>query len=137
MQPHELVGYSILQTSAVTNLLATSTASVWYGLRPLGDALPCINYYEIAGGNRWHGMEMQRVSINCRAEGVDDAKAIARAVLDLFTGTNGDGVYGTQDGFDVARASLANDGGVIPEIEDRCYNAPVDIYLVYAASTVS
>jgi hypothetical protein len=137
MTGHEAVGYSLLQTSAVTSLLASSTGSVWYGLRPLDDNLPCINYYEIAGGQRWNGMEQQRFSINCRAEKPADAKAIARAVLDLFVASNGSGIYGTMNNFDVARASLANDGGLIPEPEDRCYNAPVDIYLVYAATTVS
>jgi len=137
MQGHEAVGYSLLQTSAVTSLLYSSTASVHHGTRPLDDNLPCINYYAIPGGDRWNGMERERFSINCRASSQSVAVAIKRAVLDLFVASNGTGIYGTMNNFDVARASLANDGGLIPEPEDRCYNAPVDIYLVYAATTVS
>lgn len=136
MTAHELVGYSLLQTSAVTSLLATSNASVFYGLRPIDTTTPCINYYELPGTRRY-GMESVQVSINCRADSAATAREIARAVVDLFQGTAGSGVYGTQNGFDVARASLAQDQGLIPETEDRIFNAPVDVTLVYATSTVS
>jgi hypothetical protein len=62
---------------------------------------------------------------------------LARLVLDLFTGSTGTGVFGIMNNFEISRASLANDGGLIPEPEDGIYNAPIDIRIVYPISTVS
>jgi len=129
-----MIGWTLLQTSAVTNIVSTR---VYHGLRPEGTAVPSINYYELGGGVRANGIEIQSFSINCRASTAGAARNLARSVLDLFTGTSGTGIYGTQNGFDIARASLRNDNGLVPEITDNVYNAPIDIAVAYAISTIS
>jgi len=129
-----MIGWTLLQTSAVTNIVSTR---VYHGLRPEGTAVPPINYYELGGGVRANGIEIQSFSINCRASTAGAARNLARSVLDLFTGTSGTGIYGTQNGFDIARASLRNDNGLVPEITDNVYNAPIDIAVAYAISTIS
>jgi hypothetical protein len=58
-------------------------------------------------------------------------------VMDTFIGSNGDGTYGYNNTFEVSRASLSVDGGLIPEPEDGIYNSPVDVRIVYPVSTVS
>jgi len=129
-----MIGWTLLQTSAVTNIVSTR---VYHGLRPEGTAVPSINYYELGGGVRANGIEIQSFSINCRASTAGAARNLARSVLDLFTGTSGTGIYGTQNGFDIARASLRNDNGLVPETTDNVYNAPIDIAVAYAISTIS
>lgn len=134
MKPYQMIGWTLLQTSAVTNIVSTR---VYHGLRPEGTAVPSINYYELGGGVRANGIEIQSFSINCRASTAGAARNLARSVLDLFTGTSGTGIYGTQNGFDIARASLRNDNGLVPETTDNVYNAPIDIAVAYAISTIS
>jgi hypothetical protein len=56
---------------------------------------------------------------------------LARLVLDYFAGTSGTGTYHVLSTFEVTRASLVNDGGLIPESTDGIYNAPIDIRIVY------
>jgi hypothetical protein len=82
-------------------------------------------------------MERQQFSINCRAGSAAQARDLARVVMDVFAGTEGRGVYGTANTFEVGRSSLANDDGVIPEPDDRTFNAPIEVTLVYPVSTVS
>jgi len=134
VKPYQAIGWSLLQTSAITAIVSTR---VYHGLRPAGTDVPCINYYEIAGGTRQNGIESQTFSVNCRASSAGVARNIARLVLDLFAGSDGKGVYGTQNGFDIARASLRVDNGLVPEVEDNIFNAPVDITLVNTVDTVS
>ena len=133
MKPYELIGYSLFQTSAITAIVSTR---IYHGLRPEGTDVPCINYYEF-GGSRDRGLESQTFSINCRADTSQRARDLARLVIDLFAGSDGLGVYGTQNGFTVSRASLSNDAGLIPEPDDNIFNAPVDILLINAVETVS
>ena len=134
MKPYQMIGWTLLQASAVTNIVSTR---VYHGLRPEGTAVPSINYYGLGGGVRANGIEIQSFSINCRASTAGAARNLARSVLDLFTGTSGTGIYGTQNGFDIARASLRNDNGLVPETTDNVYNAPIDIAVAYAISTIS
>ncbi len=137
MMPHEAVGYHLINATAISAIVgSTSSASVWHGLRPRTGALPCINYFELPGV-RANGFESVTYSINCRSATADGARTLARAVLDAFIGTSGTGMYGTENSFDVARASLRNDNGLIPEVDDEVFNAPVDITVVFATSTVS
>lgn len=82
-------------------------------------------------------MERQQFSINCRAGSASQARDLARVVMDVFAGTEGRGVYGTANTFEVGRSSLANDDGLIPEPDDRTFNAPIEVTLVYPVSTVS
>lgn len=135
MKPYQTIGYSLLNTTAITAIVSTR---VNHGLRPEGTVVPSINYYEIGGGTRNNGIESTAYSINCRAATPAGARDLARLVLDLFTGSSGTGVYGYENStFEVSRASLQNDGGLIPEPEDGIYNAPIDIRIVYPISTVS
>ena len=133
MKPYQAIGWTLLQTSAITNIVSTR---VYHGLRPEGTVVPSINYYEV-GGTRTSGIEVQTFSVNCRASTAGASRDLAREVLNVFTGTSGTGVYGTMNGFSIARAALQNDNGLIPEIEDDVFNAPVDISIAYAISTVS
>ena len=67
--------------------------------------------------------------------------SLARAVADIFGGTSGTGMWGTSgtagNAFSVARSSVRNQMGLIPEPDSNCYNAPVDILIVYPLDTVS
>ena len=133
MKPHELVGYSMLQTSAITAITSTR---IYHGLRPVNTDTPCINFYALPGNRRW-GVERTGFSINCRAEDPAVASNLARKVVDLFGGTAGTGIYGSQSSFSVLRAWVEAEQGLIPETEEPVFNAPVDIVVVNATSTVS
>ena len=141
MTPYEFVGYTLLNTSAVTNIVGVASArTVTHGLRPRNSAVPYINFYEIGGGLRFSGIERQPFSINCRADTPAGARELNRVVTTAFCGAAGTGIYGTNNGFDVARGSLKADQGLIPEdmVDGKTiYNAPVDIDIIYAATTVS
>lgn len=134
MTPHEAVGYWLLNATSITAITSTR---IYHGLRPKDTVVPCINFYELGGGDRWQGMERQAFSINCRAATAKQARQLARLVIDVFDGTYGNGTYGTADSFSVGRASLVADNGIVMETEDRIYNAPVDVNLVFASSAVT
>jgi hypothetical protein len=133
MKPYAAIGYWLLNTTAVTAITSTR---INHGLRPVSTIVPCINYYEL-GVARGNGIESATYSINCRASTASGSRDLARKVLDLFSGSTGMGVYGEQNGFEISRASLSNDGGLIPEPEDGIYNSPIDVRIVYPISTVS
>lgn len=133
MKPYQAIGWTLLQTSAITAI----TSRIYHGLRPEGTTVPAINYYEVGGAGRLPGMESVTYSINCRAATAGAARDLADLVLDLFAGTSGTGIYATQNGFDIARASSGAEVGLIPEPDDGIYNAPVEITMVYSLSTVS
>jgi hypothetical protein len=134
MKPYQAVGWTLLNTSAITAIVSTR---VYHGLRPQGTTLPAINYFQLAGPGRSDGIETPVFSINCRASNAGAARDLARLVVNLFGGAHGRGTYGTQNGFDIARASLRQDQGLIPEPDDNVFNSPVDVQLVYAVDTVS
>ena len=135
MQPHEAVGYLMLNEASVTTLTSTR---IYHGLRPKGTAAPCINFFELGGGDRFQGMERQSFSINCRAKSATVARQLASLVTDLFEGTQGEGIYGDVNAsFEVSRSYLRADNGLIPETEDRIFNAPVDITILYPRGTVT
>jgi hypothetical protein len=131
MKPYQAIGYALLNTTAITAIVSSR---INHGLRPIGTIAPCINYYEIGGVTRIPGMESVIYSINCRATTAGVARDLAHLVLDLFAGTDGTGTYGQQMTFEITRASLVNDAGIIPEPEDGIYNAPIDIRIVYPIS---
>jgi hypothetical protein len=133
MKPYQCFGYSILQTTAISAIVGTR---VNHGLRPTGSTLPSINYYEVNSRRTW-GFESVDYSINCRAKTAGASRDLARLVLNLFTGSSSTGIYGTINSFDISRASLKNDAGLIPETEDDIFNSPVDITIVYPSSTVN
>ena len=133
MKPYQAVGWTLLNTSAVTAIVSTR---VWHAMRPKTDTLPSINYFELGGG-RGNGIESQPYSINCRAATAGGARDLARVVVNTFAGSSGTGMYGTQNWFDIARASLRSDNGLVPEPEEGVYNAPVDVLLVYSVDTVT
>ena len=128
MTPSQAIGYALINSTTISAIVGTK---VNHGLRPTGTSPPCINYYELGGLSRLPGMESMVYSINCRAATASAARALARLVLDYFAGTSGTGTYQIQNTFEITRASLSNDGGLIPESTDGIYNAPVDIRIVY------
>ena len=142
MKPYEAIGWTLLNTTAITNIVSTR---VWHGLRPEANTsagsslsqLPCINYYEVGSVQRLHGIESATYSINCRAHSPAQARDLAREVIDVFHGSDSVGTHGVMNGFTIGRASLKNDAGLIPEPDDYIFNAPVDILLVYPTNTVS
>ena len=137
MKPYEFVGYTLNNTTAVT---AITSARIWHGLRPRNDDLPSINFYAVGGGARFNGLERQTVSISCRADTPGAARDLNRVVTTVFAGAQGMGITGTNNGFDLRLGSLRADQGLIPEDKvggKTVYNAPVDIQIIYAASTVS
>ncbi len=135
MKPYQVIGWTLLQTSAVTAITSTR---IYHGLRPDGTVTPSINYYQVGGATRQNGMEAVTYSINCRTTGAGTARDLARVVVDLFHGSSSTGIYGYQNSsFEISRASMEMDAGLIPETEDGIFNAPVDIMIVYPSSTVS
>ena len=141
MTPYEVIGWSLLNTTAVTAIVGTSTSrTVTHGLRPRNSDVPCINYFELGGGSRFSGYERQPYSINCRAATPAAAMDLARVVTTVFAGSAGTGIYGRLNGFNIERGSLIQKQGLIPEDKVdgvSIYNAPVDITIVYPSSTVS
>jgi hypothetical protein len=134
MTADQMIGATINAVSAITAIVSTR---VYHGLRPVGSVVPCINFYRLAGSVRTHGFDTATYSINCRAVTAATALHAARLVVDLFQGTSGMGTYGGLTGFEVTRASLRQDQGLIPETEDGLYNAPVDVQVVYPTSSVT
>jgi len=132
----QCIGYLMLQTSALTNIVSTR---IYNGNKPTTATVPSINYYELSGGQRRWGFERVSYSINCRAATAETALALARNVDELFNGTSGTGMYGyTSSGsaFEITRASTRQRQGLIPEPDDGLYNAPVDIFIVFPASSI-
>jgi len=134
MKPYQAVGWTLLNASAVT---AIAGNNVWHGLRPEASSLPSITYYEVGSTLRQYGIETVTFSLNCRGSTAGAARDLARVVVDTFHGTAGSGVYGTNNGFDIARASLRNDNGLIPEPDTLTFNAPVDVQVVFPSQTVT
>lgn len=131
MTPDQFIGYVLLNTTAITTVTSTR---INHGKRPTGTVTPCINYYELSG-NRLNGMESIVYSINCRASASGQARSLARQVVTLFQGDTG--IYGVMNGFTVSRCSLVRDMGLIPEPGNEIFNAPIDISIVFASTTVS
>lgn len=134
MTAAQMVGYSLNQASAITAIVSNR---IYHGFRPIASIVPCINYFEVSGGKRQNGFERIVYSINCRAVTAATALQVARLVTDLFHGTSGTGIWGDANGFAIGRASLVQQQGLIPEVADNLYNAPVDFEFVYPSSTVS
>jgi hypothetical protein len=136
MTPAQAIGWSLNQASAITAIVGNK---IYHGLKPTEAVVPCINYFEMGGGQKKYGMITQIYSINCRAATAGAARTLAKAVVDLFDGADSNGTFGTQNSFDIARISLRYDQGLIPEIDSEAgvFNAPLDFALVYSSSTVS
>lgn len=127
MKPDQFIGWTLLNTTAVTNITSTR---VTYGLRPIGTVLPAINFYDIGGLSRFNGISSAVFSINCRATTARAARDLADIVLSLFIGSDARGTTGTGNTFGASRVSLVNDGGLIPEPDDSCFNVPIDVRVV-------
>jgi len=131
MVDHQFIGYTLLQTTAITAITSTR---IYHGLRPQSSSissLPCINFFQMSGGGKDNGIKSATFSINCRAVDPAAARSLSGAVADVFGGSFGTGVYGESSSFSVARSSVVRDGGLLPEIESGCFNAPVDVMIVY------
>jgi len=134
MTPDQMFGTSLRQVAAITAICSTR---IYHGMRPTSSTVPCINFFRMSGGTRRAGFESATFSVNCRATTAATALQLARLVTDLFHGTSGLGTYGHQTGFEITRASLRQEQGLIPETEDNLYNAPVDIQIVFPTSSVT
>ncbi len=139
MKPYQCIGWALINTSAISAI----TTRVNHGMRPSSSAassLPAINFYELPG-TRQNGIVSTTFSINCRATTADIAMNLAEKVIDLFHGSSGTGTYGdfgtAGNPFSVARASLKIQSGLIPEPDNNCYNAPVDVLIVYTCGAVT
>ena len=136
MTSDQMLGYSLLNTTAVTAIVgAGSVGRVYSGLRPANSTVPCINYFKLTG-RRQNGVEVETYSVNCRDNTQHGALVLQKVVKDLWAGSEGMTTYGTWNGFDIMRASVT-DQGVIPEPEDGIFNAVLDIQIVYRVETVT
>lgn len=136
MVASQVIGYILNSATAITSIVSTR---INFGNRPTGTITPCINYYEMAGGQRRYGFERVSYSINCRAATAETAINLAKLVDETFNGTSGTGMYGyasNVSAFEITRVSTNQRQGLIPEPEDGIYNAPVDIFIVYPASSI-
>jgi hypothetical protein len=127
MKPDQFIGWTLLNTSAITAITSTR---VTYGLRPIGSILPALNFSDVGGLSRFDGVSSAVFSINCRATTARAARDLADIVITLFTGSEARGTTGDGNTFAAGRVSLVNDGGLIPEPDDTCFNVPIDIRVV-------
>lgn len=132
-KPYDVVKYMIKNSAA---LAARGSNRTYHALAPESPQLPNYTFWESGGVRRQTGLESQDYVINCRAKSMDDAMDLARLVINLFHGTSSSGIYGTENGFDIARCFLDTGSGIVPE-PGGVYNAPVIITLVYTSNTVS
>jgi hypothetical protein len=137
MKPPEVIAYALNHTTAISSLVSAN--KITHGDRPIGntDALPAINYYEIGGGVRKNGVEKKTFSLNCRASTSGAASTLARAVIALFGGNDGNGIYGNWNGFDISRSSVQFDHGLVSQPTSEGFDAVVDVQIVYPVSTIS
>jgi hypothetical protein len=134
MTASQAIGYLL---NSVTAISVLTSGRIYNGQRPVTTTVPCINYFEMAGGQRYLGFERVSYSINCRATTAETAIQLCRLVDELFNGLDGMGIYGDINGFGIARASTKQRQGLIPEPEDAIYNAPIDIFLVFSRNAVT
>lgn len=134
MSPSQAIGYTLAQTTAVTTIVSTR---IYNGTRPTGTTVPCINYFEVGGRKRSYGFERIPYSINCRAATAETALQLAKLVDDIFMGSSGTGVYGAMNSFEFTRSFVNQNQGLVPEVEDNLYNAPVDIFLVCPTGSIT
>ena len=137
MNDHQFIGYTLLNASAISSLVSTR---VYHGMRPKVSQiseLPAIDYYQLSGGRKYMGTVSRTFTINCRATSPAVARQLGDAVIDLFGGTSGTGVYGYSSSFSVARASIARDNGTIVDDDSETVFVPIDVLVVYTTDTVS
>lgn len=112
--------YGLLTDSSVTDLLTDGVGGIWYSTvlpntTDTGDST--INYYRstaVEGGLNYLRADY---SVNCRADTMAKAEAIARAVFDVVNRHYNDSVY-----------FVCSVLGVIsPQDETDVYNAPVEV----------
>lgn len=132
MDATQFVCYTLKNTTAVTNLV--STTSIVHGLRPsssAGNVIRSINVLKISG-NRY-GVKQATVSVNCRGETDTISEQIQSTVMDTLVGSDGLGKYASVTGFSAYRIALVAEHNTIPETEGAVtlYNSPVDISIVY------
>jgi len=136
MRPSQFIGYTLLQTSAITSLVGSRVINSVIPPSSSLSALPAINYYEV-GGREHNGIGEKNFTINSRASTADGAEILGDLIIHILNGSNGMGIFGAMNGFDAARLSLINIAGLIYEDSTGWYNYPVDIKMVYALDTVS
>ena len=134
MTGSQAIGYIL---NSVTAISAITSGRIYNGQRPVTTTVPCINYFEMAGGRRYIGFERVTYSINCRATTAETALQLAKLVDETFNGIDGMGVYGESNGFGIARASTRQRQGLIPEPEDAIYNAPIDVFIVFHKNAIT
>jgi hypothetical protein len=137
MTSGQAVGSILFSITALTTIVSTR---IFNGNRPTGTTVPCINYYEMAGGKNKYTEQSVPYSINCRAATIETALLMAKIVDETFNGTSGTGMYGYASNgtvFSINRCWTVQRQGIVPEPDDGIYNAPVDIYIVYPNGTVS
>jgi hypothetical protein len=137
MSPSQCIGLLLNQATAVTSIVSTR---IYNGNRPDTTTVPCINYYEIAGGKKENGFYRQSYSINCRAVTAETALSLVRTVEDLFNGSSGTGIYGYASSgsvFGITRSFTKQMQGLIPEPDDGLYNAPIDIMIIFPATSIA
>ena len=137
MKAYQAIGYHLQNTTAVTAIVGSGSASrVYHGDRALNTTLPCINFYELTN-SRLYGIGNTVYTINCRASTADASRNLAEIVLNTFIGVDGQGQQGTINNFDFGRISLQSDNGTISESDGKSFNSPVDIRIVYRLETVT
>lgn len=137
MKDHQFIGYTLLNTSAISALVSTR---VYHGSRPKVSQiseLPAIDFYQLPGGRKNMGTVSRTFTVNCRATSPAVARQLGDAVVDLFGGTSGTGMYGYSSSFSVARASIARDNGTIVDDDSETFFVPIDVLIVYTTDTVS
>jgi hypothetical protein len=137
MTPSQATAKLLNEASAITNIVSTR---IYFGNRPDTTIMPCINFYELPGGQNSVGFQRIGYSINCRAITAETVLTLAREVDYLFNGTSGTGIYGYASNvsvFGFARAFTQRRQGLIPEPDNGGYNAPVDIFMVFPNSSIS
>jgi len=134
MTADQMVGYALLNTSALTAIVSTR---IYHGMRTMGTALPALNFYQLGQRTRANGMERTGWSVCSRSTKAAQALQLAELVYDMFDGTSGNGMSGDVNNFAIISTSVIGTGGLIFEDEESVYNAPVDIQVVYPVATAT
>jgi len=127
MKVWEAVGYKLLNTSAVTNIVGSN---VYHGDKPEGKGHPTVNYFMVSHNLLHRGViESMRFQISCRAATAETAALLAYEVGNVFHNMQ----EVVNSAFDINQGRLINEA-LIKEPDTDVYHVPVDIRVNFYAS---
>lgn len=124
----QLIGYSLLNTSAITAL----TTHIKHGSLLEEAKYPAINFYGVPTYK--NGLGNGVFTLNHRAYDEETALQMAKETQKLFTGSSFTSVYGVMNGFNVQSISQSGDVLLNYEESGKIWNAIVNLRFVFFSS---